>query len=816
MANPETLTDGDNGWVSVDTRRDPALLSSGVAAAAANLQLTNGRPETRPGVVRPIWGQFWTWGTQSASAAATNGSAVVTVASTTGWLAGLPVTHARFAAGTFVLAVTSATELTLTALASSTGSSTLSTSRLPPPTVAPFSGDLFGLARVTDENSIPSLLLAVDGQRTDGGRGQVWRLAPGCEPYAVPMNGHDLWGTVRLVQAGLNGTVLLRPGNQRHYFDESDIDFGANTITLHTTPTFLTDDQVMFVATVGAVGALNSGQAYYASVAGNVVQLALTAGGAAINLTTVGSACWCYLERNDRTATPAMRHGAPLILQPDEANSMWDVGWEGMPTNLTLTNASVSLDEWTIPNHRLVQGDAVAFTTLSGVTSAATTGVTYYANPVTEHAVTLHTTEALALAASTPINITAIVSPAGSLRKVGASGLPMPPGREGVVVQGRLVLVHDRDFLPISDTLDLLHYAPYTDTMRPNQGENDQIIALYPFGTDSILILKERSVLALDNFSAGADGWSIREITREYGCVAPLSVVGVGADVWWLSHRGVASARLTEQGEIQGVAMPVSESIQPLIDTIDWAHAADACGAFWANRYILAVPLAGEATSANTRWLVYNTVNGGWEGYWSGDLMQPIQFARLTMAGNDVLVWADASGAVHYLEPTTWFDEGSNPITTELVTRSYLAGGQAALADKRLRRLTAEVDTLGAELTIQVRSEGVNEITTTIDGQTRERTQYLTEDLPAYDLTNSGDNFAEPQREDYSVYPADELQVGANGVNLGLLQTYRLRTHARAVGRGFQLIFTNVGGRIRHHAAAVMSPSVMGTRKTGT
>ena len=86
--------------------------------------------------------------------------------------------------------------------------------------------------------------------------------------------------------------------------------------------------------------------------------------------------------------------------------------------------------------------------------------------------------------------------------------------------------------LTVSDTLDPLHYAPFTDEARPDEGENDDLVSAFTFGNDAVLILKSRSVYLLQNFSAGSAGWVLNRISPNLGCIAPLSIVAIGRDVW--------------------------------------------------------------------------------------------------------------------------------------------------------------------------------------------------------------------------------------------------------------------------------------------
>jgi hypothetical protein len=820
ITDPNELTDGDVGWTYVDTRRTPELLADGVAAEAVNLAFDNGRCATRPAILRPNWGQSWTWGTLSTAATSTAGSPSVTVASTAGWLAGLPITHSAFAAGTYVLEVTSGTVLKLTANASASTTATLTATRVPDPTIAPWPADsLLGFGRCTDEVGNQCFLLAVDEWRTDGGRGQVYRLRPGNEPAAVPMNGHDLWGPCRFVPAGLNGTVLLRPERQRYYFSAGAVNTGTDTITLNTTPEIKTGDPVLFVTLEGgAIGGINHATIYFASVTGAAVQLASTSGGAAINLTSVVAGKHYYLERADPVPSPGMRDGSPLILQPSVEASMWETGWLNVPTNLTVTSTTAASDLWMAANHRLVRGDAIKFSSFGtiGTVGPMVVGTIYYAAPVDEHTLRIYDTLDHALADNPATGLKDInVDGAGAIfAKVGASGLPMPPGREGTIIQGRLVLVHD-NLLTVSDTLDPLHYAPFTDEARPDEGENDDLVSAFTFGNDAVLILKSRSVYLLQNFSAGSAGWVLNRISPNLGCIAPLSIVAIGRDVWWLSDRGVVSVKLTEQNEVQGVDMPLSEPIQRRIDAIDFTRAHLACAAAWNNRYLLAVPIRGIVPGQNaTRVLSFHRLNNGWEDTWQGDYLQPIQFQNIRINGTDLLCWADRSGAVHHFDPDGWLDLHTIPIATSLTTRAYLSRPPHQSSDKVLSRVAIEVNGIGRQTSISLQADGVANTRALVTNDTPSRTASLKAGVPTYDLTNSLETLDDAHRADYLVSAGDSVQL-RTGLRVDQPQTFRYRKSAKWTGRGFQLRITNTAGRIEHGPTQLLCRRLLRRRFTG-
>ena len=177
----------------------------------------------------------------------------------------------------------------------------------------------------------------------------------------------------------------------------------------------------------------------------------------------------------------------------------------------------------------------------------------------------------------------------GSIKRSSASGSSVPPGREGLYFQNRLLLLYGNDYLAVSDVLDPLHYSPILNEFKLNTGSNDKVVALYPFNSTTLLVFKERSVLAVENLYGDLSTTRLTEITREFGCVSQASIAGTGSDVIFLSQRGIISLRQTEFGISQSVVVPLSDQIQNLVDEIDQAFWSQACATYFANRYILLI-----------------------------------------------------------------------------------------------------------------------------------------------------------------------------------------------------------------------------------
>lgn len=733
-----------------------------------------------------------------------------------------------------------------------------------------------GYQRFNDPDGFDSTVLLTDEWRVntndDGGRGRAWRLVAGNEPVEVPLNGHDLWDTARIVPC-YNGLVLLRTGNERHYFTGSlellisDTSAAADTLTLTLTANLVTGRPVTVTGITGASGtyyvrvvdatkvslydtsahAIAGGGTGLFNVSANgegglLTRLAVDPATHRILLNAApnfvdGDRVLIHFEANaifDGTTTPNADsryfvkvlndtdielytddtlatkllftsceggfyierqadnpgfygNGAPALLAQPNAlgNTLWDGGFDAADTSVLITATSATTDIVTCPNHRLLDGDLVQTTGIT-ISGGPATGQGYV-RVVNENMIQLHTSQTGALAGSASTLMGLTDSQTGTIKRATASGLPLPPGREGCYFQNQLLIVNDRATLAVSDPLDPLHFQAFNG-ITANLGESDQINALVPFGADSVLVLKENTIEVLGNFSAGLTGWTLTALSREYGCLAPLSVAMVGNDVWFLSRKGVASITQTANGTLQGVAEPVSRPVQKYIDRINWNYAAQAVAAYWNNRYFLAVPLKGQTgTVRNNGLLVYNFLMQGWEGLWEGDTLLPFGLARLTVAGEERLTFCDYNGTVRQFTEG-WTDDGE-PIADRLVTRRYIGGNRS-----RKLWLAGEInwDTHKPSLTVLANAPGYGTEQTLAEAE-YDPTQYLIYGQADYDpATSTAATFGAPHREDYSLTP-EELLAGELDVHQNITEPLRMRVD----DWGLQLTIENVTGSCR-------------------
>lgn len=263
-ANERLITDGDAAFLRVDSSRPPHALEPGVAASARNKRSEQGKMMPRFGIDRAPWGEpvlfprfsSSTWPTITISGwygvlltGFVSGKKYVFDAGNTAqmWTATLTPSApdgTQIAEGEFT-----ATQTTYYLFTQNPGADPLleegSLEYVISATVTPVLGVTCAYKRFSDPfTNTDNTILITDDWRDlsgeDGGRGRAWRIIPGNGPQAISLNGHSVWGTARLIQCH-NAMVLLRHGNERHYFSASNVNDALNDrITLTAAPSWAT------------------------------------------------------------------------------------------------------------------------------------------------------------------------------------------------------------------------------------------------------------------------------------------------------------------------------------------------------------------------------------------------------------------------------------------------------------------------------------------------------------------------------------------------------------------------------------------------
>ena len=206
----------------------------------------------------------------------------------------------------------------------------------------------------------------------------------------------------------------------------------------------------------------------------------------------------------------------------------------------------------------------------------------------------------------------------------------------------------------------------------------DDITALVA-GTDFLLyVFKERSCYAVGTAPTAATGsgptaaadFTIRQLSRDIGCVSARTVVQIGNDTFFLSRDGVRTLQRTLADGMTSIQPPISEPINDVIERINWDYAHTATAVYRDRKYILALPL-GDA-DAPSHVVVFDTAAGGWS-MWTGVL--PIDLINVSFGESKLLVVSSSTISEYrdYIKETNLVatDHQDIPAPTPIAVGSY-------------------------------------------------------------------------------------------------------------------------------------------------
>jgi len=430
---------------------------------------------------------------------------------------------------------------------------------------------------------------------------------------------------------------------------------------------------------------------------------------------------------------------------------------------------------------------------------------------------------------------------------------PMPNSASGIYLGNRMFAIHGRDQVAASDLLAAHRYDAIRNVYRINQGSSDKLTAIANVDQATVALFKEHSVYLARNVQGDLSQITLEEMTRAYGCIAPRSVCRIGRDIAFLAHDGLRLLSITEQGQIQGLDVPISDPIKPVFDQLNYAAIEKVRCAFHDNKLYVAAPISFQALYrslvANGLTAVengdsYNLQVGG------SNLNLTLNMEGLSEEENNVILVYDlklrawvsvdkfADGAVvdfvtckfanatrlffmssrgffylyddesfcpvddHVREVTDRYEPipTPEPVAMTVLTRGY-HGTNAGY--KRFHRVDVNYQQRAATVSITAKGDGVNDDTQLTDKLQANRTQYVRPfDAADYDLTNSNDDHRVEGREDYSVKISDLFSV-RSGLALDAKQSQSTRKPLRKRGNSVQLKIENTGGDVRIKSASI-------------
>jgi len=320
-----------------------------------------------------------------------------------------------------------------------------------------------------------------------------------------------------------------------------------------------------------------------------------------------------------------------------------------------------------------------------------------------------------------------------------------------------------KDFLFCSDLLDYKHVF-FTNQFRINEGSDDELVDMLKLNDNQLILFKTKSAHLLTNFTISgtntelSNNVSLETLVPDYGATARGSAVLVGTDVYFYAgRRGVVSMKQSEQGKVQGVDLPISEPIQPLIDRIDPRFEHLIRLAYADNRLWIAAPL-DDGSDGNNCILVYDFLNRSWSGRYDGSSINVKEFFLAFYKGSERLFFMGNDGYVNLLEESSHGDEvrdtarenniGIEEIASLVTTRGY---HHDDLNQRFFRSGRMSLGTWYPQYSVSAIMDGASERQELAGDRVKSRTTYYRPfDKEPYNITNENADHDTPYREDYS------------------------------------------------------------------
>lgn len=171
-----------------------------------------------------------------------------------------------------------------------------------------------------------------------------------------------------------------------------------------------------------------------------------------------------------------------------------------------------------------------------------------------------------------------------------------------------------KDFVAVGDIGNYTRYKFPQNAFRFNDGADDDIVDLAPFGRASMVVFKQKSVRIVDNLVPDASGdysSAVSDlVTNTHGLVARSAWTMVGRDLYYVSTKGVTSLQLTEENRVKGVDLPLSAALGATWDRVNWQQRSKIRMGYWDNKLYVALPLDDARVIDSSTNLASGSYNG--------------------------------------------------------------------------------------------------------------------------------------------------------------------------------------------------------------
>ncbi len=408
--------------------------------------------------------------------------------------------------------------------------------------------------------------------------------------------------------------------------------------------------------------------------------------------------------------------------------------------------------------------------------------------------------------------------------------LPIPNAKRGLYFQNR-TWVHQKDTLYIGDIGNATRYYWLENEFRINTGESDEIVTLFPFGKYAILVFKENSIYLLDNLYGDIiQNMRVRQISSRIGCGAAETVANVADDVWFCDKNGdVWSIKQVDEERAQLSGEPVSWPIKPMWDKRNLSNVSTWAAAYYDGYYYLFQSEPREDVIEDILYSdydklnvvsVYDTINQSWVSMdWSYEwdmigrpmILNALEDQRLMMvdetSGNlRIIGYGLVDGSVGGNDE----QDNVSPIS-RVMSRGFFAEKGSAQQFSRVRASIAKLD---GDYRVDVFTDGEEEYTANSGGVAQEILSRITDDnnrhtyinasevtgYDEWDPTNVNNDFDDPYRYDYSVYPSSStlgIKLSSSGIPTTRHQIIKNEVRIKKTGNYAQVRVRGDNGNIR-------------------
>lgn len=177
-----------------------------------------------------------------------------------------------------------------------------------------------------------------------------------------------------------------------------------------------------------------------------------------------------------------------------------------------------------------------------------------------------------------------------------------PPQCDLAVIQaGRIVasgMTSKGDYIFFSDIFEGGDWEQNVRNKRVPTDGSEPVTALASYRKEEILAFTRNSVHLFGISGAEVDAFTRQTLDPEVGCIAPMSVVVIGEDCFFMSgDYHIRTIKHTIQDMAFGVSVPISYLQPTLIGRINEAYASKAAGVHFDNYYLISVPLDSATTN---------------------------------------------------------------------------------------------------------------------------------------------------------------------------------------------------------------------------